>query len=50
MEQQTGSVVRTFIEGEVPGRGQVRLSLNLGLVTDTRLNYQGTVMVLANAR
>ena len=48
MEQQAGSVVRTFIEGEVPGRGQVRLSLNLGLVTDTRLNYQGMVMVLAN--
>ncbi len=50
MEQQIGSVVRTSIEGEIPGRGQVQLSLSLGLVTDTRFNYLGMVMVLDSGR
>ncbi len=50
MLQQAGSVVRTFIEGEVPGRGHVRLSLSMGLVTDMRLNYLGLVMIFHTGR
>lgn len=48
IQQQTGSVTRTSIEGMIPGRGQVHLHLSLGLVTDTRLDYLGIVMVLDN--
>lgn len=50
MQQQAGSVVRTLIAGNVPGRGQVQMSLSLGLVTDMRLNYLGMVMILDNSR
>ena len=50
MEQQAGSVVRTSIAGNVPGRGQVQMSISLGLVTDARLNYLGMVMILDHTR
>jgi nitrogen fixation/metabolism regulation signal transduction histidine kinase len=46
--QQTSSVVRASIEGEIPGRGHVHLNLSLGLVMDTYLNYLGIVMILDN--
>ncbi|GAC1362243.1 MAG: hypothetical protein NVSMB44_17260 [Ktedonobacteraceae bacterium] len=50
MQDHMGSVVRTSIEGDVPGRGQVKLYLSMGLVTDTRLDYLGMVMILDGSK
>lgn len=46
MQHQYGTMVRTSITGDIPGRGQVNLHLCVCLLADTHQTYIGMIIVI----